>query len=85
MLMSSLVQEQIQALTAGTSASHSRVKPEQLYEIKIPWPVQKQKSEFNSVVSQYGSSMESLIKSISSIHEMRQAERRFLCTPVGKA
>lgn len=85
MLMSSLVQEQIQALTAGTSASHSRVKPEKLYEIQIPWPVQKHKSEFGLVMSQYGASMKSLVKSIASIHSMRQAEHQFLCSTEDEA
>ena len=35
-LLSSLVQEQIQSLTAGTSASHSRIKPERIYDVLVP-------------------------------------------------
>ena len=35
-LLSSLVQEQMQSLTAGTSASHSRIKPERIYDVLVP-------------------------------------------------
>ena len=36
LLLSPLAQSQIKSLTAGTSASHSRVKPKQIYDILIP-------------------------------------------------
>ena len=35
-LLSSFVQEQIQSLTAGTSASHSRIKPMRIYDVLVP-------------------------------------------------
>ena len=35
-LLSPFVQEQIQSLTAGTSASHSRIKPERIYDVLVP-------------------------------------------------
>lgn len=35
-LMSPFVQEQIQSLTAGTSASHRRIKPERIYDVLVP-------------------------------------------------
>ncbi len=36
LLLSSVAQEQIQSLTAGTSASHSRIKPGRVYDVLVP-------------------------------------------------
>ena len=35
-LLSPFVQKQIQSLTAGTSASHSRIKPQKIYDVLVP-------------------------------------------------
>jgi len=74
-LMSGVAQEQIHALTAGTSASHSRVKAERLYGVQIPWPTAPQDvEEFDSLADRYGKAMENLVKSIASISELRELE-----------
>lgn len=39
LLKTSYVAKQIENLTSGTSSSHSRIKREQLMDIKIPYPV----------------------------------------------
>ena len=36
LLLDPLVQDQMQSLTAGTSASHSRIKPRRIYDVLIP-------------------------------------------------
>lgn len=41
LLKTSYVAKQIENLTSGTSSSHSRIKREQLMDIKIPYPVSK--------------------------------------------
>lgn len=41
LLKTSYVAKQIEHLTSGTSSSHSRIKREQLMDIKIPYPVSK--------------------------------------------
>jgi type I restriction-modification system DNA methylase subunit len=37
-LTSKVVQEQIQALTSGTSSSHNRIRDTELMNIQLPWP-----------------------------------------------
>lgn len=39
LLKTSYVAKQIENLTSGTSSSHSRIKREQLLDIKVPYPV----------------------------------------------
>lgn len=40
-LLTPLAQQQLQSLTAGTSASHSRIKPGKIIDIQVPWPSDK--------------------------------------------
>jgi hypothetical protein len=46
LLLTNIVQKQINALTSGTSSSHNRIKDTELLNIKIPWPKEKTKTEF---------------------------------------
>ena len=41
LLKTSYVAAQIENLTSGTSSSHSRIKREQLSQIKVPYPISK--------------------------------------------
>lgn len=72
LLMSPIVQNQILALTAGTSASHSRVKPERLYDIQLPWPTDDGHLDFTRAVSEYQRASESLIASMVAISKLRR-------------
>lgn len=79
MLMSPLVQEQINSLTAGTSASHSRVKADKLYEVQIPWPQQSNKlDDFEKITVQYTNAAKGLIQAICEISDLREAERNLM-------
>lgn len=71
LLMNECVQEQILSLTAGTSASHSRIKPAKLYEINLPWPNKDGAQAFDIAVGRYQKSNEALIHALSEIHSMR--------------
>lgn len=55
LLKTSYVAKQIENLTSGTSSSHSRIKREQLMDIKIPYPV-------SEVAKQEMQEVDSLIK-----------------------
>lgn len=76
LLMNGAVQEQILSLTAGTSASHSRVKPTKLYEINLPWPSEKGVPAFELAVARYQKANEALIQALSEIHSMRSGITR---------
>lgn len=79
MLMSPVVQEQINSLTAGTSASHSRVKADKLYEIQIPWPqMPNEIKEFDRVSSEYAKAAKNLVQSIRTISDLRETEHGWL-------
>lgn len=72
LLLTGIVQEQIQALTAGTSASHSRIKPKRLYEIVVPWNSKSKK--FNYLVSKYEGSTRTLLTALDEVHDIRLHE-----------
>jgi type I restriction-modification system DNA methylase subunit len=74
LLLSPMVQHQIRALTAGTSASHSRVKPEKIYEVNVPWPRDAVLAKFDATIKNYQKAMEALLSSIKSISDLRQKE-----------
>ncbi len=78
LLVSSVVQEQIHALTAGTSASHSWVKPAKIFQIQMPWPTEETLSEFNNIISTYKNSAQTLFSSGLSIFNLRQQEKERL-------
>lgn len=51
LLKTSYVSRQIEDLTSGTSSSHSRIKREQLAEIKVPYPISKDAKAFISQIN----------------------------------
>lgn len=73
LLLSSPVQNQVRALTAGTSASHSRVRPDEIRKISIPWPT-KSSPRFDKLVSEYEQANKSVIRSITRIFELRSGK-----------
>lgn len=57
LLLTELVQKQINSLTSGTSSSHNRIKEAELMNIQIPWPkkgtkMEKELLELASIVEQ---------------------------------
>ena len=73
MLMSEMVQQQIRSLTSGTSASHSRVKAEKLYDVQIPWPHGAGKpSAFSNATKRYEQAMRGLIDTIVTVSDLRE-------------
>lgn len=70
LLLSKPVQSQIGSLTAGTSASHSRVRPEEIRLINLPWPVEGQKA-FDELIAEYEAANRSIVTSIARITELR--------------
>lgn len=75
-LRSSFVQEQIQALTAGTSASHSRVKPEKLYQVLIPLPKRGTKAgqKLTETIAEYERSLKVIAKALQKVSDCRAKE-----------
>ena len=45
LLLTNIVQKQIQSLTSGTSSSHNRIKDTELLNIKLPWPKKNSSNE----------------------------------------
>ena len=74
LLLHPIVQDQIHALTAGTSASHSRVKPERIRDIRVPWPAADSRKAFDHMINEYEASMTALLVSLLRIHELRKQE-----------
>jgi type I restriction-modification system DNA methylase subunit len=78
-LRSEVVQRQILALTAGTSASHSRVKPRMFCDIQVPWPrAPNAAPKFDAVVTKYALAMETLVASTLEVSQLRSVERDVL-------
>jgi type I restriction-modification system DNA methylase subunit len=77
LLLHPIVQEQIHALTAGTSASHSRVKPERIRQIQVPWPKENaSRKTFDGLVKEYAATMKTLLDSLLRVHELREQGSR---------
>ena len=77
-LLSPFVQRQIQSLTAGTSASHSRIKPERIYDVLVPELDYETDSDLAMKVRQYEKSCRTITKALVEIEEIRSAERALL-------
>lgn len=75
LLLSCPVQNQVRALTAGTSASHSRVRPDEIRRISIPWPIQSS-PRFDKLVSEYEQANIAIISAITRIAELRSGKMR---------
>jgi type I restriction-modification system DNA methylase subunit len=76
LLLHPIVQEQIHSLTAGTSASHSRIRPERLHQIQIPWPTGESRVAFDQLIEAYEASMRDLLKTLLHIHEVHEQRGR---------
>ena len=77
-LLSPFVQRQIQSLTAGTSASHSRIKPERIYDVLVPELDYETDGDLAMKVRQYEKSCRTITKALVEIEEIRSAERASL-------
>ena len=75
LLLTSFAQEQIQSLTAGTSASHSRIKPRKIYEIALPCQLVAECSQIPSVLTKYEEACKRITAALIEIEQVRQALR----------
>lgn len=71
-LLSGAAQSTLATLTAGTSASHSRVRPDAIREMTVPWP-EESNLAFDSAVADYRDASEAIISGIRRISEIRSA------------
>ncbi|MEM7778857.1 MAG: N-6 DNA methylase [Pseudomonadota bacterium] len=69
LLLSQPVQDQICSLTAGTSASHSRVRPDEIRQIALPWP--KDEAAFETFIAKYQKANEAIISGTRQIMALR--------------
>ena len=72
LLLTSIVQSQIQAQTAGTSASHSRVKPKKLLQTQIPWPAVATSRRFKALMANYKTTIENLLIAQLATYNLRK-------------
>lgn len=70
LLLSGPAQGQIRSLTAGTSASHSRVHPDAIRSISIPWPASDAQA-FQRVIDDYEEANRAISSSIARIAALR--------------
>lgn len=70
LMLSGPVQAQIATLTAGTSASHSRVRPDEIRKILLPWPLQYD-GKFSKLIEKYKAANQAIVNSIFQISSMR--------------
>ena len=71
-LLTPFVQNQIQALTAGTSASHSRIKPRKIYELLIPDELITNTGHTSNELSKYEKACKAIVASLIDIEQIRQ-------------
>jgi hypothetical protein len=74
LMLSGPVQAQIATLTAGTSASHSRVRPDEIRKILLPWPLQCD-GKFSNLIENYKEANQAIVSSIFRIFSMRSQEQ----------
>lgn len=77
-LLSPFVQKQIRSLTAGTSASHSRIKPERIYDVLVPEMDCDTGGDVAVKVRRYEASCRTITNALVEIEEIRSAERESL-------
>jgi hypothetical protein len=58
------------SLTAGTSASHSRIKPNRIFEIMIPW---NSSNQFASEMGQHKVNLQGMYQNFAEIVERRRS------------
>ena len=73
-LLSRFVQEQIRSLTAGTSASHSRIKPEQIYDVLVPDLDYQADGGMVRKLRRYEECCRMITKALVEIEDLRSAE-----------
>ncbi|MXW91269.1 MAG: hypothetical protein F4Z47_05665 [Rhodospirillaceae bacterium] len=73
LLLCPFVQGQIQSLTAGTSSSHSRIKPRQVYDVLLPDLVSADHREYKENLSQYEESCKKITECLIDIEKFRQS------------
>lgn len=80
LLLSGPVQNQIQSLTSGTSASHNRVKTRHLAEVVLPVPRAGTKSaeDLARVITDYQRVMKALLSNAESLLALREHEMDWL-------
>ena len=71
LLLSDVAQNQIKALTSGTSSSHNRIKTRELMTVKIPIPRKDSslRSEYESIIDKFRVANETLNKSNTVLAE----------------
>lgn len=70
-LLSPFAQEQIQSLTAGTSASHSRIKPERIYDVLVPKPDYDSDREMAGMLRRYEACCRTITRALVEIEGIR--------------
>lgn len=70
-LLSPFAQEQIQSLTAGTSASHSRIKPERIYDVLVPKPDYDSDCEMAGTLRRYEACCRTITRALVEIEGIR--------------
>ena len=71
-LLSPFAQEQIRSLTAGTSASHSRIKPERIYDVLVPELDYDSDSAMAGKLRRYEACCRTITTSLVEIEEIRR-------------
>ena len=71
LLLTPFVQNQIQALTAGTSASHSRIKPKKIYELLIPDQLITGRGRISKELGRYEEACKGIVASLIDIDRIR--------------
>ncbi|WP_111113295.1 N-6 DNA methylase [Stenotrophomonas maltophilia] len=76
LLQTKLVQDQVQSLTSGTSASHNRIRSKELATVTIPIPKKGSKSfaSFHKIVREYESAATAMVDATMKLSELRMKE-----------
>lgn len=76
LLLTDVVQHQIRSLTSGTSASHNRIRAEELERVKVPLPIAGSPAErrFHKLMTMYRSTIESMFKETVKLSTLRDSE-----------
>ncbi len=78
LLLSDSVHNQIKSLTSGTSASHNRIKTDDLAKILLPIPKAgtEYEDEIKALIREYRKTIEILVKQTIVLSEIRDKEKR---------
>ena len=68
-ILTPTAQEQLQSMTAGTSASHARIKPRKILDIKVPWP---ETDQFHAEMKKHRRNLVSTFKNMYEVNERRK-------------